>query len=64
MAAKYKTRDETIRIRRADAEELSKGSEPEPEFRLYVSPIANGWWTRGEVEALVAKLQTALNENG
>ena len=57
----YKSRDETIRIHRADEEELEK-DEGEPEFRITVSPIANGWWLRTEVEALVAKLQAALNE--
>lgn len=58
----YKSRDETISIRRAGEEELRKDEGTEPEFRISVSRVANGWWLRTEVEALVAKLQAALAE--
>lgn len=58
----YKSRDETIRIHRAPAEELPKDEQVEPEFRIYVSRAANGWWLRTEIEALVTKLQNTLRE--
>jgi hypothetical protein len=55
---RYDHRDDTFTVTRASDDDLE--TEPQPEFRVRVSPVANGWWTREELTRLHARIGEAL----
>jgi len=58
---RYDTRDKTFRITQVTPGELrAEDNGADPEFRVHVSRVANGWWTREELTRLHARIGDAL----
>jgi hypothetical protein len=63
---KYKSKPDTIQVRQVTETELIKDADliagpGDPEFRVRVSPVANGWWTRAELAELHSRITGLLD---
>lgn len=62
---RYATKDKTFQVRQVTEAELiaeeSLDASGEPEFRVSVSRIASGWWTRQELTVLRDRLSNLLD---
>jgi len=63
---KYKSKPDAIQVRQVTEAELIKDGEliagpGDPEFKVKVSPVANGWWTREQLHELQSKISELLS---
>jgi hypothetical protein len=63
---KYKNKPAAIQVRQVTEAELIKDADliagpGDPEFKVKVSPVANGWWTRAELAELHSRITGLLD---